>query len=226
MTPNLPPSNRLPVGQQAREDFPRFGVTRFAAYRGTVSAQYRIEIGGDVQPFTITQADFDSLERVEQVSDFHCVTTWSYRGARWGGFRFKDVYQTLIQPRLTDNRMMALVAFRAHDKYKSSLLLEDALFDDVLLADRLDGELLSAKHGAPLRIVAPAHYGYKNVKHLQKMEFWQDTSSYQPAKPRFAEHARARVAFEERGRYLPGWIFRYLYRPLIDYAVRRMRQDE
>ncbi len=226
MKPNPPFSNALPVGQQAREDFPRFGVTRFAPYQGTVSEDYSVSIAGDVEAFSITQADLSTLERVEQVSDFHCVTTWSYRGVRWSGFRFKDVYQTLIQPRLTGNQTIALVAFRARDKYKSSLLIEDALSDDVLWVDRLDGEPLSAKHGAPLRIVAPAHYGYKNVKHLQKIEFWQDAASYQPSKPRFAEHPRGRVAHEERGRYLPGWIFRYLYRPLIGYAVHQMRQDD
>ena len=50
------------------------------------------------------------------------------------------------------------------------MLLEDALADDVLLADRLDGAPLDAKHGAPVRLVAPAHYGFINVKHLCRIE--------------------------------------------------------
>ena len=81
--PNPHFSNALPVGQQAREDFPRFGITRFAPYRGMVSEDYSVLIAGDVEAFSITQADLSTLERVEQVSDFHCVTTWSYRGVRW-----------------------------------------------------------------------------------------------------------------------------------------------
>jgi DMSO/TMAO reductase YedYZ molybdopterin-dependent catalytic subunit len=109
------------------------------------------------------------------------------------------------------------------DKYKSSLLLEDALADDVLLADKLDAQPLSFEHGAPLRIVAPAHYGYKNVKHLSNIELLQDATSYKPRIPRFMEHPRARIAYEERGRYFPGWLLRYLYRPLIEGTVRKMK---
>jgi hypothetical protein len=33
------------------------------------------------------------------------------------------------------------------------------------------------------------------------------------------DHPRARVALEERGRGLPGWLLRYLYRPLIPGTV-------
>ena len=35
------------------------------------------------------------------------------------------------------------------------MLLDDALADDVLLADHLDGVPLEAKHGAPVGLVAP-----------------------------------------------------------------------
>ncbi len=36
---------------------------------------------------------------------------------------------------------------------------------DVLLADQLDGQPLSIEHGAPLRLVAPAHYGYRDQRY-------------------------------------------------------------
>jgi len=214
-------SINLPPGQQERQDFPRFGVWTFADYQADVTDNYEIRLAGEIDSITITQADLATLPRIEQISDFHCVTTWSYRDVQWGGYRFRDVYEQLIQPKLTDS--IEMVVFRARDKYKSSLLLEDALQDDVLLADTLNGKPLSTKHGAPLRVVAPAHYGYKNVKHLHKIEFLRDAAAYRPRSPRFIEHPRARVSHEERGRYLPGWIFRYLYRPLIGMTVRRMK---
>jgi DMSO/TMAO reductase YedYZ molybdopterin-dependent catalytic subunit len=101
--------------------------------------------------------------------------------------------------------------------------MEDALRDNVLIADQLDGEGLSVIHGAPLRLVAPAHYGYKNVKHIAHIELWRDVASYRAYFPRFMEHPRARIAYEERGRYLPGWIYRYLYRPFIGLTVQQMK---
>lgn len=215
----------LPKGQIERMDFPRFGVWTFSNFEASVSDNYEIRLGGDIPALTINQADLATLERVEQVSDFHCVTTWTYRNVCWSGYRFRDIYEQLIQPHLSANQSIELMVFRARDKYKSSLLHEDALAEDVLLVDRLNGEALSAEHGAPLRVVAPAHYGYKNVKHLQKIEFLQKAESYKPRSPRFIEHLRARVAYEERARYLPGWFFRYLYRPLIDMTIRRMKNN-
>jgi hypothetical protein len=35
------------------------------------------------------------------------------------------------------------------------------------------------------------------------------------------DHPRARVAQEERGRGLPGWLLRVVYRPLIPGTVKR-----
>ena len=34
-------------------------------------------------------------------------------------------------------------------------------------------------------------------------------------------HPRARVAGEERGQWIPGWLLRYLYRPLIRPTAAR-----
>jgi DMSO/TMAO reductase YedYZ molybdopterin-dependent catalytic subunit len=41
----------------------------------------------------------------------------------------------------------------------------------LLLADRLNGAKLTPDHGAPPRLVAPMHYGYKSVKHLTVLEY-------------------------------------------------------
>ena len=93
----------------------------------------------------------------------------------------------------------------------------------VMLADTLDGEKLPIAHGAPLRLIAPAHYGYKNVKHVSSIEFRENLSQYRSASLKFMEHPRARVAYEERGRWIPGWILRRLYRPLIGQTVKAYR---
>lgn len=94
----------------------------------------------------------------------------------------------------------------------------------MLLADRLSGRPLSIAHGAPLRVVAPAHYGYKSVKHLNRIELWRSNTSYKPVGFRFMDHPRARVANGERGQWVPGWLLRYLYRPLIRPTALRFER--
>ena len=214
----------LPPGQQERSDFPRFGVTAFAEFEAPVSAPYTLLLAGEIESITLHQNDLAALERIGYVSDFHCVTTWSHRANSWSGFRFRDLFEQVVQPRIPSGVPLALVAFRGQDGYRASLPLADALSDDVLLADTLDGEPLSSQHGAPLRLVAPAHYGYKNVKHLSKIELWRDDRSYRPIIPKMMEHPRARVAYEERGRILPGWLLRYVYRPLINRIIRQFER--
>lgn len=213
----------LPKGQRTRPDFPRFGVWNYANFKPKVTETYSIHIVGDISPFTITQAELQTLERIEQVSDFHCVTTWSYRDAYWGGYRFKDFYARFVEPTLTSDQACNVINLQAQDGYRSNMLLEDALAEDVLLADEFAGKPLSALHGAPLRFVAPAHYGYKNVKHLHSIEFRVVDNRKKSLRQRLMNHPRGRVAYEERGEFLPGWLLRYIWRPLIGTTVRRMQ---
>ncbi len=216
----------LPPGQRERDDFPRFGLGRFARrYPPNLTAP-ALEIRGDVARALSLGAELAQLPRVKQVSDFHCVTTWSHRSLRWSGYRFADFYQKIIVPQAVPEATATLVVFRGEDDYRCAMQLEDLLAADVLLADRLDDQPLGLEHGAPLRLVAPAHYGYKNVKHLAAIEFWRDSRHYRfPLPyPGLMDHPRGRVALEERGKYLPGWVFRYLYRPLIAPTVRNFRK--
>jgi DMSO/TMAO reductase YedYZ molybdopterin-dependent catalytic subunit len=70
-------------------------------------------------------------------------------------------------------------------------------------------------------LIAPAHYAYKSVKHLSRIEFRGEAAGYRASGLRFMDHPRARVAHEERGRGAPGWLLRHLYRPLIRRTVTR-----
>lgn len=215
----------LPPGQHESDTFPRFGLGRFARHFPTSTKAASIEIRGDVRHAVTVDVMRAPLPRVEQVSDFHCVTTWSRRDVRWAGIRFADFYREIVRPQAAPADDATVVVFHGQDGYRCAMQLEDLLHDDVLLADTLDGRPLGFDHGTPLRLVAPAHYGYKNVKHLAAISFWCDRRRYSfpfPY-PALMDHPRARVAFEERGRGLPGWVFRLLYRPLIGLTVRNFR---
>lgn len=216
-------AHRLPPGQRAVEDFPRFGLFEFAARIADPHAATLVVCGDTGLAATVPLPLPAGLERVEQVSDFHCVTTWSRRAVRWGGVRFTDFYERLVLPQACPLRGATLVALRGQDAYVTTLPLDDLLAADVLLADQLDGAPLTLAHGAPLRLVAPAHYGYKSVKHLYAIEFWRDARAFRTAAFGFMDHPRARVAHEERSRYFPGPLLRPFYRSLVGLARWRFR---
>lgn len=209
-----------PPGQRERCDFPRFGLLQFARRFPTETVKRELRVVGAVANELAVDDVLVGLPWVEQVSDFHCVTTWSRRAQRWGGVRFADFYENVLVPQATPQAAATTFVLRGQDGARTTMLLEDLLAPDVLIATMLDGEPLSMAHGAPMRLVAPAHYGYKSVKHLSRIEVCTDESRFRPAAFRFMDHPRARVAAEERGRRLPGWLLRYLYSPLVAPTVR------
>ena len=54
--------------------------------------------------------------------------------------------------------------------YVDYLTLGQASLHDVMLAYEMDGKPLKQEHGAPVRLVIPEMYGYKNVKWLQEIQ--------------------------------------------------------
>jgi DMSO/TMAO reductase YedYZ molybdopterin-dependent catalytic subunit len=213
---------RLPPGQRVRSDFPRFGVVAFAR-QPLPATDARIEIIGAVeQPIVVTDLELATLTRVTQRADFHCAAGWSHLAVEWSGFRFQDVWEQLILPKARPTTPIKMVVLRCRDRYRTALPLCDLLAAEVLLADRLNGQPLTVEHGAPIRLVAPAHYGYKSAKHLSRLELRADEHGYR-ARVRLLDHPRARVAREERGQFLPGWILRYAFRPFIEPIVRAIK---
>ena len=212
-------NSALPRGQRETPEFPRFGLRKFAGRFPSQTFRQMLQVTGLVSNQLSLDNPLQQLPRVEQTSDFHCVTTWSRCSLRWGGVRFADFFEHVVKPQACPDVAATLVALRAQDGACTALPLQDLLAADVLLADTLDGMPLSVDHGAPLRLVAPQHYGYKSVKHLSRIEFRMPSSGYRVSGLTFMDHPRARVAYEERGRYFPGWFLRYLYRPLVRSTI-------
>ena len=53
--------------------------------------------------------------------------------------------------------------------YVDTLTLQQAELHDAMLAYEMNGKPLSREHGAPVRVVIPEMYGYKNVKWVAKI---------------------------------------------------------
>jgi len=149
----------LPPGQYDVHEFPRFGLPRFAHRFPKQVDRIELQILGDVEKPAIASAELETLSRVEQVSDFHCVTTWSCRSLRWSGYLFSDFLERIAVPRARPVDDAWLILFCGQDGYRASLPLEDLLHGDVLLADRLNGLPLTLEHGAPIRLIAPLIMG-------------------------------------------------------------------
>ncbi len=181
-----------------------------------IPSEPSLRITGVVEePGEIRLAELMTLPRQEQMSDLHCVTTWTKRGLRWSGWRMADLYRQLIVPRFRPRPEARWLVLFGLDGYRCSLLLEDALAESVLVADTLDGEPISPFHGAPLRVVSPDQYAYKSLKHLSGISLRE-----KPVRlPLGLEHRRGRVALEERHTRLPAWLVRRPYRALIAPAA-------
>jgi DMSO/TMAO reductase YedYZ molybdopterin-dependent catalytic subunit len=115
------------------------------------------------------------------------------------------------------------VQFTGIDGDTTSLPLEDALAGEVMLADRLDGEALSVDHGAPIRVVAPAHYGYKSAKHLRGVVILARAAHYGGRLSETSEHRRGRVALEERGSGKSGEELRAVYAAALESMLAYYR---
>ncbi len=210
----------LPPGQRQVRAFPRFSDNPLRPTPPSGPIALTVSIDGDPTR-TFSADDLGRLEQVDQVSDFHCVTTWTYRGARWGGVRFRELAAILF-----DGTPPPYLVAHAADRMSAVYVTDDLDNDNVLLATKLDGQPLDRRHGAPLRLVSPDQYGYKNIKHLVGLDFrHEEPSSTMGPK----EHLRARVAAEERHSSLPNWAVKVQYRlsiiPTALVAERTLRSS-
>jgi DMSO/TMAO reductase YedYZ molybdopterin-dependent catalytic subunit len=129
-------------------------------------ATWRLRVGGLVeQPLELGYDQLRALPQASQVSVFHCVTGWSVNGVHWRGVRFEDL---LAQAR-PHAHAHALEFVSAEQPYVDYLTLDQALLPDAMLAWEMDGRPLSREHGAPVRVVIPDMYGYKNVKWVDEI---------------------------------------------------------
>jgi DMSO/TMAO reductase YedYZ molybdopterin-dependent catalytic subunit len=130
-------------------------------------ATWRLEVAGLVErPLTLDYEQLRALPRTTQVRDFHCVTGWTVSNVRWTGVRLRDVLDRVL-PQFSAH---AVRFVSAEVPYVDDLTLEQARLDDVLLAYEMDGKPLPREHGAPMRLVIPEMYGYKNVKWVSRIE--------------------------------------------------------
>jgi DMSO/TMAO reductase YedYZ molybdopterin-dependent catalytic subunit len=182
-------TNRVPPGQYLTTKFPvlTYGpVPRF----NPQTWDFRM-LGEVEQPLRFTYEQFKALPRSKMVADFHCVTTWSRLDNVWEGVM---VSHLVNMARLKPSAAFVLV--HCDGGYTTNLPLKYFLDDDVMLADRHDGQDLTPDHGFPLRLVVPKLYAWKSAKWVRAIEFLdQDVRGFWEVR---GYHNRADPWLEER----------------------------
>jgi sulfoxide reductase catalytic subunit YedY len=143
---------------------------------------WTIKVGGMVEkPFEIGIDDL--LARVqleERVYRHRCVETWSMI-VPWSGFPVRSlvelckplgsakfvVMKTLSRPSVMREQRDLLYPW----PYTEGLAMDEAMNDLAFIATGLYGKPIHKQNGAPLRLVAPWKYGFKNVKSIVSVEF-------------------------------------------------------
>jgi len=129
-------------------------------------ATYQLKIHGLVEkPLSLTLDDLRRLPQENQSARLKCVQCWSSR-AMWGGFRFGHLLE-----RAKPKKGALAVRFDCADKWFEYYTLEELAQSQVLMALDMAGKLLPDRHGAPLRVLDPARYGYKSAKLVTSIEF-------------------------------------------------------
>jgi DMSO/TMAO reductase YedYZ molybdopterin-dependent catalytic subunit len=129
-------------------------------------ATWRLKLDGLVgRPLELSYDQLLALPKAEQVSTFHCVTGWIVDDVHWGGVRFHDLLASAA-PLPSAHAAHFVSAEIPYDDY---LALDDLALPDVMLAYEMDGQPLPQEHGAPVRVVIPDMYGYKNVKWVDRI---------------------------------------------------------
>jgi len=162
---------KLPVGQHEVKNWP---VLDLGEQPEIVPAAWKLEVGGLVEnPFTLNWDQFLALPQVEDVSDFHCVTTWSRYDNRWRGVRFRTIAELAVPKEQAHFVLCTGYDFMpgTYIPYTVNVPLNRAIDDDVLLVHTWEGQPLPREHGGPVRMITPKLYAWKGAKWIRKIEF-------------------------------------------------------
>jgi DMSO/TMAO reductase YedYZ molybdopterin-dependent catalytic subunit len=159
-----PERDRLPPGQRLVENWP---VLDLGVQPEIPLDKWRLTIDGLVESPTVWRWD-DILAQpeFEDVSDIHCVTSWSRFDNRWRGVSARHLL-SLVRPKPEARH----VVFHSYDTYTTNVALDAFAEEDVLLATHHDGEPIPVQHGGPLRVIMPRWYFWKSAKWVKRIEF-------------------------------------------------------
>ncbi|MFZ5557602.1 MAG: molybdopterin-dependent oxidoreductase [Pseudomonadota bacterium] len=122
----------------------------------------RLRIDGLVErPQELAPEQLSGLARGGYTEGFKCEEGWEVPGLAWEGYRLRDVLD------LAGVRPEARFVRVGSSDYVVPVSLEDA--QRALLCDRLNGEPLPQKNGAPWRLSVPGAVCFTSVKWVDRL---------------------------------------------------------
>jgi sulfoxide reductase catalytic subunit YedY len=152
-----------------------------AAYAGTLTTTpWTVQVDGMVdKPGTYDLGDLISgMTMEERIYRFRCVEAWSMI-IPWQGFQLSALltklgvqagakyvgFETLVRPEEMPGQQMGILDW----PYVEGLRLDEAMHPLTLIATGLYGQPLPNQNGAPIRLVVPWKYGFKNIKAIVRI---------------------------------------------------------
>ena len=152
-----------------------------AAYAGTLTTTpWTVQVDGMVdKPGTYDLGDLISGMTIEErIYRFRCVEAWSMI-IPWQGFQLSALltklgvqagakyvgFETLVRPEEMPGQQMGILDW----PYVEGLRLDEAMHPLTLIATGLYGQPLPNQNGAPIRLVVPWKYGFKNIKAIVRI---------------------------------------------------------
>jgi sulfoxide reductase catalytic subunit YedY len=143
---------------------------------------WKIEVTGECKnPMTLDLDALFAFPHEERVYHFRCVERWAMN-VPWSGFPLK-----LLIDQAQPTEKARFLRFESASKpdqmpgireahwypwpYHEALRMDEATNELAMVVTGVYGEPLLKQHGAPVRIVVPWKYGYKNPKSIVKIEF-------------------------------------------------------
>lgn len=153
---------------------------------------WKLEVSGECsKPRTFDLDDLLAFDQEERIYHFRCVERWAMN-VPWTGFPLSKLLEA-VEPKSSARYVKFVSALESKQMpgvrqadwypwpYHEGLRADEAMNELALVATGVYGKPLLKQHGAPVRIVVPWKYGYKNPKSIVKIElvdkeprtFWQ-----------------------------------------------------
>lgn len=155
---------KTPPGQRF---IPSFIIYRILGQPYIRINEWSLKITGEVEKeLRYKYEDLLRMEHITIKTDFHCVTGWSVKDVEWTGVplrRFAE--EARVKPGVKWVYIVSL------DGYTTIIPYEDFVFNNSILALKMNGKPLPLEQGFPARIIIPHLYGWKSAKWVEKIIF-------------------------------------------------------
>lgn len=134
--------------------------------------------------------DINDLKKMMPVEErlyrFRCVEAWAM-AVPWMGFQFSELIKK-VEPKPAATHIRFVSIMRPSEApnqrigsypwpYQEGLTIDEAMNELTFMATGLYGKPLAKQNGAPIRLVTPWKYGFKNIKSIVRIEFTDEEPS-------------------------------------------------